>query len=181
MFRYVLNKLTIYSIFGIILAITFLVISRNTSPEGTLTFYFLLFSVFFFIISIFVEGYGIYISRHYFKEHAQEIYFKVNRIVEDIRTLLNESHKQDLQKETANNKSGQRYKDLNNQLNKTLSTCVDLKLKYLLKNFINQEKLLAKYGLSEELKVTGEERDQEIRNYIEAHFKQKPLPGLQNK
>ena len=180
MFGSIRNRFTKFSILGFALAITSLTLGViNWSKEG-LALYFIVSAIILFIGSVFLEGYGIYRAKHFFREDAQEIYQRAENLIVELKTLALVLHKDygdrpDKQRKYAKD---ERYKQLMKKFARVRLKCSDYKLERKLHNLVEQEKLMAKYRLNTaecKFQVTLEEVNQDIRNYINTRFKMREV------
>ena len=176
MFRSLWNRLTKFSVLGFALATISFTLGVTNWPKEELTLHLVVFAIILFVVSVFIEGYGIYKTKHFFREDAQEIYHRVTQLIMELRTLAPILHKDygDRPDEHRRYAGDERYKKLTNKFTQTRQKCSDCRLDRKLRNLIEHEKLMAKYRLNTtECKFQGmlENADQEIRNYINTRLK----------
>jgi len=170
------HRLTNFCIIGLILvAVSFTLGATNWPKEG-LSIYFTSFAVILFIGSVIIEGYGIYKTRHFYKEDALAVYQKVEQSIMELRTLAITLHK-DYDNTTEEHRRytrDKRYRKLINEFGKALLKCNDYRLNRKLSNLIENEKLMAKYRLNAagcKFQGTLENTGQDIKNYIRIKFR----------
>jgi len=170
------NRLTKFSILGFAPAIICLTLGITRWPQEGATLYFLSIAIVLLIVSIIIEGYGIYKARHFFREDAQEVYERVRQLIMDLRTLAPELHKEydGMNQEHQRYIRDKRYKKLTGEFDKVIRRCNDNRLRHRLHTLIENEKLMAKYRLTGhklEFKGTLENSDKDIISYINTVFR----------
>lgn len=170
------NRLTKFSVLGIIAAVVSVALGYTSWLNEALAQYFAVFAIILFITSIFIEGYGVYEARHFFREDAQEVYKSVTQLIMKLRGLaaiLHEDH--DDKPECSRRYTGdERYKKLMSEFAQVKLKCGNSGLLKKLSNLIENEKRLAKYRINpDKHKFSGalDSVDRDIRNYINTRLR----------
>lgn len=165
------NRLTKFSVLGIVLAIISLILGVTDWPKEGLTPYLTIFAAILFVVSVFLEGYGVYKTRNFYREDAQEVYHKMTQLTMELRNLASILHKD--YDDTAQHRwrytKDHRYKKLMSDFKQAKLKCSDYGFHKKLNNLIEFEKLMAKYRVNpDQLNFSGRPNTfkQEIENYV---------------
>jgi len=165
------NRLTKFSVLGIVLAIISLILGITDWPKEGLTSYFITFATILFVGSVFHEGYGVYKARNFYREDANDVYHKVTQLILELRSLASILHKdyEDTLEFRWGYTKDKRFRKLMSDFKRAKLKCSNYGLYKKLNNLIEFEKRMAKHRLNtDELNFSGRPNtvEQEIKNYI---------------
>jgi len=174
------NRLTKFATIGFALAFACLILGVTIqSIEGS-TLYLTIFAVTLLVASVFVEGYGVYETRHFLKEDALEVYQTVTRLITELRTLSENLHKEHGHTPEGRRRyvRDKRYRKLLNEFARVRMKCKDYRLGKKIQSLIEQEKLSAKYAINTDAELSLgslETTERHIRNYIDKRFRSREV------
>ena len=178
MLRGLWNRLTKYSLISLALAaVTFTLGLINGSEEAS-TPWITFVAVVLLTMSILIEGIGFFRTRRVSLEYATEIYWKVTRLIQELRSLATVLHTDydGLTDPHTRYSRDKRYKKMMKKFDQVMMKCDDCGLHRRLSKLIEAERLMAKYcllsGKSGYWEVL-ENAHQDVRNYMSVRF-QKP-------
>lgn len=170
------NRFTKFSVLGIIAAIVSIALGYTSWLNEGSAQYLAVFAIILFITSIFIEVYGVYEARQFFREDARELYKSLTQLTTKLRGLAAILHEDYDDKPECYRRYGkdERYKKLMSEFAQVKLKCVDSGLRKKLSNLIESEKLMAKYRLNphkNNLSGTLDGIDGDIRNYINTRLR----------
>lgn len=184
MLRRFRNKLTKYSILGLILTIVCIILVFTDRPGDVWTPYLIALAIIFFTGSIFLQGYGIYETRRFSREDAFQAYTAMAQAITGLRTLAETLHNEYGHTTQGHHKYQQdkRYKRILRDFARIRQKCKDYEFDKKLRTIIEHEKAAAKYLPAAGIKQfpdSLENADRDIREYFIRRFPQKN-PGIEN-